>query len=220
MSAGVSTSGANTGGTTLVTSAISTTSGRTIDIVVVWSSGSTFTSITDSAGNTWTQIGSEVSFSSAIARRYRAENITGSASHTFTLTLGSATLKSMFVVEVAGATASSFDQQASQLDASSPFTSGLTATTAQANEDIVEACLGTSSSATDTTTFTNSGVTELQEIQDASQFWNGAVGLRSVTATGTYSADATMAASTSAYMWVATYRTGDPPSYRIAWLTA
>jgi len=110
-------------------------SGSTFVVFAVSNGGFGATPITDSNGNTWVHIQSDVAALSVTGTLWYCANATGGASHTFTATSTSTGVTTIWMVELTGAAAASFDQSAAGNDDTvSPFTSGTTGTTAQANE--------------------------------------------------------------------------------------
>jgi hypothetical protein len=102
--------------------------------------GNTFTSITDSKSNSYTQAGSTVVSSGDLegqAREYYIANGTGGATHNFTVTLSGNGFPALAAKEVSDAlTSNVLDRTASKSDNSGTtgLTSSTTATTIQANE--------------------------------------------------------------------------------------
>src|SRR5437016_2286642 len=81
--------GTSTSGTTLATSAISTTTGNLLAVGVYTVTGSTTSTITDTAGNTFTALTQAFSVSSIYYMQwFYAKNITGNSSDVVTLTWG------------------------------------------------------------------------------------------------------------------------------------
>src|SRR5262249_20372092 len=128
--------------TSITTPSVTTTSGNLLiaDCSYYKSDGS-FTSVTDSKSNTYTDSIAEVlsSANSLIAYRQQyKENGAGGSSHTFTLQIsGSSPYPTMAVKEVSGAvTSGALDKTATKNDNSGTTggTSSATATTAQADE--------------------------------------------------------------------------------------
>src|SRR3990172_4145310 len=99
LSLGVTAVASTTSGTTVPTPARTTTPGSTIVLCGDWNTGDPFVSFTDSKGNTWTQIQTELG-ASPRTRMYYAENILGGTNHTFTLTITSAGQPSIWMVEI------------------------------------------------------------------------------------------------------------------------
>src|SRR3972149_8455839 len=126
---GVTAIASTTSGTPVTTPARTTTPGSTIVLCGDWNTGDPFVSFTDSKGNTWTQIQTELG-ASPRTRMYYAENMLGGTNHTFTLTIPSAGQPSIWMVEIRDAKlVGAFDLGARQADAASPFTSPGIATT-------------------------------------------------------------------------------------------
>lgn len=134
-----------TGGATSVTGGITTTSGNLVVVTILFNSTTAvFTSVTDSNSNTWTLAAGPISggTTACTMRQYYAKNITGGASHTFTLTLDtSAVPRGIHVVEISGAsTTAPFDAAGTASDlVSTSHTVSTTAPTAFNNEIVVAA---------------------------------------------------------------------------------
>src|SRR3989304_2238654 len=107
--------------------------GSTIGLCGDWNAGGPFVSFTDSKGNTWTPIETELG-SSPVTRMYYATNIIGGTGHTFTLNITSAGQPSIWMVEIlSDRTMVILDLGTRQTDASSPFDSpGILTTAANA----------------------------------------------------------------------------------------
>ena len=104
---GISVGGTTASGTTLSTaSGTSAASGSTFFIGVSYDNASSITSVSDSKGNTYTIVGSEINntsgtFKSAV---YKCENGVGGASHTATVNVSPAATISLHLFEVDGGT--------------------------------------------------------------------------------------------------------------------
>jgi chitodextrinase len=113
-----------------------TQSGDLIIVEVDWSSGSTFTSLSDSQGNVYTQIGTEQN-SAAVgvkSRLYYAKNIKGGAVTITSLVSGSPLYHELYIHEYSGLSATDpLDAYSVKVGSGSSFTSGSLTTTA-ANE--------------------------------------------------------------------------------------
>jgi chitodextrinase len=111
-----------------------TQSGDLIIVEVDWSSGSTFTSLSDSQGNVYTQIGAEQS-SAAVgvkSRLYYARNIKGGADTITSVVTGSPLYHELYIHEYSGLSATNpLDAYSVNVGSGGSFTSGnLTTTTA------------------------------------------------------------------------------------------
>ena len=109
-----------------------TTAGDLVVAEVDWPNTLTFTSIADSQGNTWTQIGSEILRSNGTrrSRLYYAKNIHGGAD-TVTATISGSGGQELFISEYAGLdTVNPFDGYSSNTSSGSSFTSNNVTTTA------------------------------------------------------------------------------------------
>lgn len=205
ISIGVSASAAGTA-TSITTGAVTTTTGSCLLLFMNWSSA-TFTSVTDSKSNSWTQVSTELNASSHKTRCYVCYNATGGASHTFTLTLAASNDLNLFMVEIPGAaTSSGVDQAGRTSDSSSPFTTtGLTTT--QANEALVTFISGNSSSNPATHAETGLGSSTIQQnITNGALYWVGALATKLVSATGTYTPSWTENGSSNAHVWLVTVK--------------
>jgi chitodextrinase len=113
-----------------------TQSGDLIIVEVDWSSASTFTSLSDSQGNVYTQIGAEQS-SAAVgvkSRLYYAKNIRGGADTITSVVSGSPSYHELYIHEYSGLSATNpLDAYSVNVGSGSSFTSGSLTTTA-ANE--------------------------------------------------------------------------------------
>jgi len=195
-------------GTSVVTSSVTTTAGSTI--IVGFRFFGTFTSVTDSKGNTWTQIGTQLSLSDGTEFRvYYNDNNGASAglrgsSHTFTGTAGSAYC-SIIVVEGTGTSASpSLDVAGRQEDSASPFTSPGVATTVA---DTFLVSFVFMPDGTNPTTTVASPFTKLSEWnQTSGDGLNAASAYRIVSATGTYNSSWTATAGTSAGVTISAHK--------------
>lgn len=203
-----------------------TTGTATTDTVTTAASGSTFligaiidggsfsaTPVQDSKSNTYTQIGSELTLGSARCRVYYCENGTGGSSHTATATQTGSNGTSVFFAEVTGGlTSGILDKTASTTDSPSPFSSGLTATTTQANELLVSFLFGNSGS--NPATHASSGATPStgwtihQEVTDGNNYWTGLVGSAVVSSTGQYEGSWTESGASSAVVFTITLKEG------------
>lgn len=201
---------------TAVTAGVTTTTGSTF-VVFITTTGTAFaaTAVTDSKGNTWTQIqsGFQAGFG-VYGELWRCENGTGGTSHTFTVHgSGSGNLLSIIAVEVKGAATASFDQSAAAFDDSaSPFTSNATGVTSQANEAVL-AFMFDNRSGNSTPSWGNS-FTALDNLNN-----NAAVtcsnAYKIVSATGVQQSSFVDASITEAISFIATFKEaggGTPPT--------
>lgn len=179
----------------VTTGAVTTqVSGSGLVLVVNYQASATFTSVTDSKGNTWTQIGSTITDDGTVLtmRRYRCANAVGGSSHTFTLTCTASNVCGIAAVEILTTNGAGvvLDQQAVQNDSASPYVSpGVT--TAIANEMLIGGFSGQGPAGTYTHTFGNS-FTLVNEETDGNQFFPLATCSRIVSATGTYNTTCTV----------------------------
>ena len=195
---------------TCVTSGVTTTTGN----LFVASTGyccDAFTSITDSKSNSYTDAITELAEGSFTrGRQQYVANGAGGASHTFTLTGGSASFfGTLSVTEVSGAaTTLPLDQTATDTDAPGHGTSHATAatgTTAQANEILI----GFGTSATnpaDYTTDAGAGWTELTNVSTDIDTEGLVTGYRVVAATGTFTYTYTSSTDVSYVHGISTWK--------------
>ena len=178
----------------IASTGITTSSGSALVAVMVWDTG-TFSSLVDSKSNSWTQIGTELTFgTSGRARAYYSELSSVGASHTVTITQTGTSAMSIFVIEVGGGTIPGIaDKNAQNSDATSPWGSGVTATTTQANELVTGLFIGNSGSnpathAINAASTPTSGwsITAAAEETNGASFYTGGIASVRVTATGTY----------------------------------
>src|SRR3990167_8926646 len=204
LSLGVTAVASTTSGTTVTTPARTTTPGSTIVLCGDWNTGDPFVSFTDSKGNTWTQIQTELG-ASPRTRMYYAENILGGTNHTFTLTITSAGQPSICMVEIRDAKlVGAFDLGARQADAASPFTSPGIATT-DADEFLV-GFMGGDSVSNPATHTAGASMTLLDQVTNGASFWPGATAYRIVTATGTYNSSFTEVGAGNGRVWIAAFK--------------
>jgi hypothetical protein len=137
-----STSASGNNVTSVTTTAIATTTGNLLILdLSYWhaTAGDQFSSVTDSGSHAWT-LGwgpqADAETPPGRIRQYLNAAITGSASHTFTLTLTSAGFPTIAAKEVSGHAAAPLDQTAASTTtpANTSHTSAATPTTTQANE--------------------------------------------------------------------------------------
>lgn len=199
---GATTKGRSASSASLVSGSVTTTSGSTILIGTIWDTAS-FTSVVDSKSNTWTQIDVEGTWGSAPGRSrvYYAKNITGGASHTFTLNLGAAAPCGISVLEITGAdTTAPLDQHNQNRDISSPFTLSAGLTTTSAAELIASFLGGTSGSNPATHAETGLGSSTIQtatEETNGVSFYTFAWATKIVAATGTFNPSWTESGNTT-----------------------
>lgn len=183
-------------------------SGSTFVVFVVAGSGAgSIDSVSDNKGNTYTQIGSTITSSSGSkSGLFSCQNGTGGAGHTWTAVIANAEVKNIYAVEITGGLLSGILDQAPAgvEDASSPFTSNVTSTTAQANELLLAFVATDTPSGTETITWGNS-FTQLDANGD-SNFVTGGSAYRIVSATGAFSTSITSDVATSAVSLIAAFK--------------
>lgn len=132
----------NCASTSVTTPAIRTTTGNGIVMTVAYSSSAGFNSITDNAGNTWTQmgpVGGDSGNPGARIRQYYNLSIQGAAAHTFTFNTISPRCASIAVNEISGQSTNGADQQGQGADASTGISHASPATgrTTSTNELLI-----------------------------------------------------------------------------------
>lgn len=190
----------STGSSVTVTLEGPTRDGSTLVVIFGWDTA-TFTSITDSGGATWNQIGAEHSpGANFFYRAYYAENITGSQQHTITVSFSAAAFPNICAIEVRCglATGISDGTPTSQEDVASPFTAPAI-TTANAN-DLLVGLIGSGIAAlsgNEVFTPANSFVTVVQHV-DSNTSGPTSIAILTVAATGTYNPQWTLGGGASA----------------------
>ncbi len=202
---------------TQVTAGVTTqASGSTFVVFGAFDSGfgATFTSFTDSKGNTYTQIDTEVQIGGGAgttrARVYYCQNGTGGASHTATMTISQAENGIILFAEITGGlTSGILDQHGFELDSATPFqlTTGLTTT--QASELLLTGMIGNSGSNPATHAETGLGsssiLTSAEETNGAS-FYTGALAWSVKSSTGTFNPSWTESGGTTGLTFLATFK--------------
>lgn len=204
----------------VTTTAASTTTGSTL-VAFTWYDN-TFTSVTDSASNSWTQRGSTLTSGGVSMRCYVAEDITSSGSHTVSANFSTTGSCTIAVVEVVGAhLTSAYDQANGQVDATEPWTSG-GITTTSADEMLVAAYgAWTTTGAVNATD--GGSFTRLDQGNGSATLYGGASFYRIVSSTGSYdvSISDTGGETTGGIILVSIIAEPPPPAgILVAWLTA
>lgn len=203
---------------TLTTPGVATqATGSTFLGSAIAAGASNISSVQDNKTNAYSQIQTSfnTSFGSSMAW-YRKENGLGGAGHTFTSTLLSGQVQTVYFDEVLGAATSSVLDQSVVFvgDASSPFTTNTTGTTTQADE-IAFAFYGTDTpSGTETITWGN-GFTQI-DADGNSSFVTGGIAFKVLSATGTVQGSITSSVATDTAGAVLTFKAlasapTDPP---------
>lgn len=184
-------------GTSLSTAAITTTSGNLVVIGVTYVAS--FSSVSDSKGNTWTLAAGPVTASAGdTIRCYYAFNLTGGAGHTFTLNLSAAGAGVVCAAEYSGVLLTDpLDQTATQASSGNPVDSSSTATTTQADELLIG--YGQQSSGVNLAWSAGASYTLRANVADAVPSSIGAMVERLVSATGAYNATMSHGGETGTY---------------------
>ncbi len=178
---GTKTSGS---GTTLTSgSGTTTASGSTFLIALSFDSGATQSNIRDSKSNTYTLTGTVLSDGGAKKALYRCENGTGGANHTASADFSSSSFGTIYLIEVTGALASSFDVTTQGVDTTSAY-GVATGTLAQADE-VVITLIG-NYAGNNPMNYASSNMTELAEEGDGSTYWTSAVYKQVVSSTSSF----------------------------------
>lgn len=196
---------------TVTTTSVNTSAtGSTFFLFMQFEGSSTFSSISDNKGNTYTQIGTELTANSgAKSRTYYCQNGTGGSGHTFTATTATNVAITLHAIEITGGKTTAIlnpTPPAANDDTASPFTSG-SITTVQADALLVS-CIGASNTGSNPATHAESTGFTIQsgaDETDASQYWSGAIATKVLTATGTYSSSFTETGATTAAVWIAAF---------------
>lgn len=187
------------GGSAATTASVSTSSGSCIIIAVIWQTTTDLPSISDSKGNSWTQIGT--SFKCYDDGSYKAycafwknEGGTRGSSHTFTATTSGA-YPSMFMQEVLGNTPIVDAVNTGNLDTSSPYQSN-TFTPSVANEVLLCFTVPSIAGATVAFTWGDSFTSNGDDVTDGTVYWCGSLGYRTVSSITAYTASASYSGGT------------------------
>lgn len=218
----VSVSGNNV--SSITTAAISTTTGNLL--VASLAHFGNFSSFTDSQSLAWTTSISELSVNDDVNGKLRQvynQNITGSASHTFTLTLTANNYPTIAVEEISGQVTSGALDQTATVKETSSSTSHVTANTVattQANELMV----GVGSTSHTVATYTIGGSwTQRENIPTSSTAEGIVMGTRIVSATGAYNFDWTTNTSIQSIGCISTWKEGVVSSINVddepQWIT-
>jgi hypothetical protein len=183
------------GTTTAVATLSNTTTGRTLVALTLWDAATTFSSFVDSAGNTWTQAGTELDYSPGKWRVYYCINATGAATHTFTFTIATSATLTLVVWELSDV--DSFIGFTRTTDAATPFASGTVSIPASTVAGVLSIAGLTSSNSNDTVTWTNGSTSFISEV-DGSNYWTFDIGFERNAAQGSgYTDEATCTAAFS-----------------------
>lgn len=202
-------------GSTVTTGAITTqVSGSCLEVVVnLEKPTQTFTSVTDSKGNTWTIVGSALTDSGGVVemRRYRCENAVGGSGHTFTLTCNVSGVCGIAAVEqrTTIGRGCALDQEGVINDTASAYDSGPETTTI-ADEFLFGGFTCQGGGGTYTHTFGNS-FTLINEETNGTSFFPLATCYQLVTSIGTYNTTCTVTTNPIAALCsLDTYRENPP----------
>jgi hypothetical protein len=210
-----STKARTASGLSQTTSGLTTQATGSIFVIAAqWSRNSgTFSSVSDSKGNTYTLIDTQLDWEGVNGgwRLYYCENGTGGASHTATFTLtGSNGPITIFFGEITGAlTSGSLDQHIRREDTASPFTLAAGLTTTQADEIVVSFVGGNSGSNPATHAESGLGSSTIQtasEETNGSTFWTAAIATAVKSSTGTFNPSWTESGASAMAVGLATFK--------------
>ncbi len=199
IAAGNGCKGSVQSGTSATTNSVNTAaSGSTLYAQVAYTTGQSFTGVSDNKGNTYTEIGSALTINGDwVLREYYCENGVGGSAHTFTVSGGTGTWVIAACEITGGKTSGILDPTppAGAVDTSSPFTSN-NITTNQAAVLLLAGFThdGTGDPITHTPGSSFTKVSGAEE-QNGSTLWPLAIAGRVVSSTGTYSSDWTVSGS-------------------------
>lgn len=191
MAIGVALVGRGTsGGSSVATAGGSVTTGDTLVAIVSFDPGTTISSITDTAGNTYGAAKFALNAGGARGRlsAYVCENATGHASNVLTVNFSGSAFPVAHLVKITGAAAASYDSTATATnttDTLSPYqvTSG---SLAQAASALL--CCAEINQTGATGAYSTSDFTLLSNENDASSFWSSMVGYSIVASTSAVTA--------------------------------
>ena len=185
-------------GNAITTASVTTTSGSTVILFAVCAfdvfGG---TPVSDSKGNTWTQLSTELSYDTGIRfRAYKAVNITGGTGHTFTTTPGASGYPALFMCEVKDVSTAPTVTADRASDATSPYVSPSIAPSTQCV--LLACCASDAPSGTETDTFGGSFAAgdKIEEISDANTSITGAMAANVQASGGTFSSSVTISGVT------------------------
>jgi len=194
---------ATEGGTgTVTTSPVTTTTGSLVVLMMAVGPTRTYNEPTDSKGNIWTQISSELGGIEKTRMYYSVLTSAGS-SHTFTASITTAGAVSLWMLEILGASGTALDQADRVQDATSPYESSGVGTTA--SDEFLVGFTSNEFGGTQSHTAGN-GFTGLDEVTDGAIFWTGLSAYRIVSSAGTYSSSFTLGSAATSHVWIATFK--------------
>lgn len=185
MSVSIGVSGANQthgGSTSLSVSSLATAAGSTLVAYVIHDG--TWSGISDSESNSWTQRGSTLTYSGVEARCYTAENISTDGSQNVTVNLSAGGSITLIVIEVKNAATSSYDDAAGQVDTGEPWTTG--GLDASINDAMLVAFYGAATTSGSLESTDANGATRVQEVDGSAAYYGAAGFYRVLTASGNY----------------------------------
>lgn len=203
MAVGVSSQAQGSGTTVQTPLGVTTSSGSTIVVYAIWTSGLNPT-ISDTLGSTFTPIAAVFGGPTAQSRAWYVQNIAGMANYRVTSTTAGGFLTLLWVELTGMQTSGVLDQSAAPgaVDNSSPFTSS-NITTTSANE-VVVGMFGDEDFNTNAITAGNS-FTNQQSFTNGSANWCCAIATRVLTGTATLQTSFTRASGVNTHNWIASF---------------
>jgi hypothetical protein len=217
-SPGIGSVGTTLGAASVSTTGVTTIQGSSAVVVVAWSDNQTFSSLADTinggaSGNTWTQIGSQQSYSTALMRAYyMSAGFNGGVNHVFTLNLSGATFALILAKSILAPNLSNIltGTESVVFDAASPYTSD----NVISNSDGLAVGFCNSNSNNNPATYAVSGATPTSgwtiatdaQYLDGSATWTGSIKTQALGAAGTYNAGWTSTGSTEAAAGLVIFR--------------
>lgn len=195
-------------GTATTASGTSQATGSTFYIWAVWDSFASFTSVSDNKGNSYTQLGSEITSGSLKVRLYECVNGVGGASHTASFVVSGGGQPTVFLVECTGvATTSPRDQSGGRADNSSPYTLAAGLTLGSAPQLILAFLAGDSGSnpATHAEGGLGSSTIVVQETNGTAN-WVAACAKSYKASTGTFNPSWTESGASNTVVWMVTLK--------------
>ena len=170
-----------TSGSSVSTTGGTVTTGETLAAGICYDPGVTISTITDTAGNTYTLVDNQTGGFGKLAL-YRCENATGHASNVLTVTFSGNAFATAILGRISDAAAASYDgaSLASGTDSTTPFEI-TTGTFAQADTCVISLVECNRSGGTGA--YASSNFTILDSEPDANNFWTLAMGKLVVAAT-------------------------------------
>ena len=187
---------------TVTTGAGTTTAGTPKLVCFAYDAGVTVSSVTSSAGGTYSLV-LEVNAAGSKKAIYLCENAPGGASNTFTVNFSAAAFATVHAIEITGSSANpAKDVSVSASDASSPWT--ITSGTLGSADQVIITLIGTDGGSG--ATYSSSNTTILSQEPDGGNYWTSAVSKLVVSATTSVTPSFTAAAGTSSGLVLVSFK--------------